>query len=48
VRSPRLTLRTEKLACALGTSLPAIDPGIERLYALYQQGYPQMLKSFAE
>jgi dTDP-4-dehydrorhamnose reductase len=43
-RSPRLTLKTEKLAQALGFKLPAIAPGIESLYKLYQQAYPQMLQ----
>lgn len=44
-RSPTLTLRTEKLSRALGNSLPGLSPGLERFYTLYQQGYPQMLKS---
>ena len=48
VRSPRLTLKTDKLSKDLGVALPGISPGIERLYALYQQGYPQMLQSLAE
>jgi dTDP-4-dehydrorhamnose reductase len=47
-RSPRLTLKTEKLSQALGIVLPGISSGIERLYTLYQQGYPQMLKGLAE
>jgi dTDP-4-dehydrorhamnose reductase len=42
-RSPRLTLRTEKLAEALGEPLPPFPPGLERFYTLYQQGYPQRL-----
>jgi dTDP-4-dehydrorhamnose reductase len=42
-RSPRLTLKTEKLSQALGNKMPAISPGIESLYKLYQQAYPQML-----
>ena len=46
-RSPRLTLKTNKLSQALGGALPAISPGIERLYVLYKQGYPQRLKDFA-
>jgi dTDP-4-dehydrorhamnose reductase len=46
-RSPRLTLKTDKLARALGKPMPAIAQGIERLYALYLQGYPQMLKDLA-
>jgi dTDP-4-dehydrorhamnose reductase len=43
-RSPNLTLRTEKLASALGGPLPGISTGLEGLYTLYQQGYPQKLK----
>jgi dTDP-4-dehydrorhamnose reductase len=42
-RSPRLTLRTEKLSQALGESLPPFSPGLERFYTLYQQGYPPRL-----
>jgi dTDP-4-dehydrorhamnose reductase len=47
-RSPRLTLKTEKLSQALGIVLPGISPGIERLSMLYQQGYPQMLKGLTK
>lgn len=46
-RSPNLTLRTHKLASALGESLPSLSTGLERLYTLYQQGYPQALRSLA-
>jgi dTDP-4-dehydrorhamnose reductase len=42
-RSPRLTLLSDKLALALGEVLPALSPGLERFYTLYQQGYPQRL-----
>jgi dTDP-4-dehydrorhamnose reductase len=44
-RSPNLTLRTEKLSTALGSAPPRISPAIDRLYTLYQQGYPQFLRS---
>ena len=47
-RSLRLTLRTDKLSRALGIGLPGISTGIERLYTLYQQGYPQRLRELAE
>jgi dTDP-4-dehydrorhamnose reductase len=47
-RSPRLTLRTEKLSQALGVVLPIINPGIERLFQLYQQAYPQMLQELVK
>jgi len=43
-RSPRLTLRVDKLTRDLGESPPAVSTGIERFYTLYQQGYPQMLR----
>jgi len=46
-RSPNLTLRTHKLASALGESLPSLSTGLERLYTLYQQGYPQALRNLA-
>jgi dTDP-4-dehydrorhamnose reductase len=43
-RSPNLTLRTDKLAVALGAPPPDLSTGIEHFYRLYQQGYPQVLK----
>ena len=46
-RSPNLTLRTGKLANALGETLPSLSTGLEGLYTLYQQGYPQALRSLA-
>ena len=42
-RSPNLTLRSDKLAEALGESLPSISTGLDKFYTLYQQGYPQRL-----
>ncbi len=44
-RSPNLSLRSDKLAAALGTSLPRISTGLDKFYTLYQQGYPQLLRS---
>ena len=44
-RSPNLTLRSDKLAQALGESLPRLSTGLDKFYTLYQQGYPQMLRS---
>ena len=44
-RSPNLTLRSDKLARALEESLPRLSTGLDRLYTLYQQGYPHMLRS---
>jgi dTDP-4-dehydrorhamnose reductase len=45
IRSPNLSLRSEKLAHALGESLPNLSTGMDRLFTLYQQGYPQMLRT---
>jgi dTDP-4-dehydrorhamnose reductase len=45
VRSPNLTLHSDKLAKALGESLPNQSTGLDGLYTLYQQGYPHMLHS---
>jgi dTDP-4-dehydrorhamnose reductase len=44
-RAPNLSLNTEKLAGALGHSLPAIAPALERFHSLEQQGYRQRLRS---
>jgi dTDP-4-dehydrorhamnose reductase len=46
-RSPNLTLRTGKLAAALGEPIPSLSTGLERFYTLYQQGYPQFLAEMA-
>jgi len=43
-RSPNLTLRTDKLAAALGAPPPDLSTGIDGFYSLYQQGYPQRLR----
>jgi len=45
-RSPNLTLRTAKLAAALGEPPPDLSTGIEGFYTLYQQGYPQRIRGF--
>jgi len=46
-RSPRLTLRSDRLAQALGEPPPDFGSGLEKLYQLQQQGYPQFLQSLA-
>lgn len=46
-RSPNLTLRSDKLAHALGETLPRVSTGLDKLFTLYQQGYPQLLHSMA-
>jgi len=43
-RSPNLSMRTDKLAAALGHPLPSVSTGIETFYQLYQQGYPQVIQ----
>lgn len=47
VRAPDLRLNTAKLQDTLSMELPDVHSGIERLYALYQQGYPAQLKALA-
>lgn len=44
-RSPRLTLRSDKLAQALGETLPGQQAGLRRYASLYRQGYPQALRA---
>lgn len=44
MRSLNLTLSTNKLTQALGTPLPNISTGLDNLYTLYQQGYPQFIR----
>ena len=44
-RSPNLSLSSTKLIRALGQSLPSLSTGLDKLYALYAQGYPEMLHS---
>jgi len=43
-RAPNLTLRSDKLAQALGAPLPHVQSGLARLHQLFQQGYPQKLQ----
>ncbi len=47
VRSPRLTLHSERLQQALGEPLPDWEGGLKRFYKLYCQGYPQDLRKMA-
>jgi dTDP-4-dehydrorhamnose reductase len=46
-RSPRLTLRVDRLAKALGEPPPDISSGMRRFFDLYQQGYPPRLRVMA-
>jgi len=43
VRSPNLTLKSDKLAKDINNPLPGLSTGMKRFYTLYQQGYPQKL-----
>ncbi len=43
VRSPNLSLSTEKLRQALGHELPAFDAGMQKFYDQYRRGYPQYI-----
>ena len=43
VRSPNLTLRSDKLKKAIHKPIPGLSTGMKRFYTLYQQGYPQKL-----
>jgi dTDP-4-dehydrorhamnose reductase len=47
-RSPNLTLRTVKLSRDLREPLPGLADGLDRFYKLFQQGYPQYLKSLGQ
>jgi dTDP-4-dehydrorhamnose reductase len=47
-RSPNLTLCSNRLALALGESLPTLSTGLQGLYTLYQQGYPQLLRQLGD
>lgn len=44
-RSPRLTLRSNKLAAALGEVMPKQQAELRHYAELYRQGYPQALRS---
>ena len=47
-RSPRLTLRTDRLARALGAPPPPLAPGLKDFYTQYREGYPQKLRAMAK
>ncbi len=47
-RSPNLVLDVSKLIHDLGEIPPTISTGLARLYALYQQGYPQALREMGQ
>ena len=43
-RSPKLTLKSDKLARDLGETIPTIEAGMEKFYSLHEAGYPQKLQ----
>lgn len=47
-RSPKLTLRADKLTRALGAPPPSWQEGLKGLVQLYRQGYPQRLKAMGQ
>jgi len=47
-RSPNLRMDTHKLSTDLGQMLPTFSPMLERFYTLYQEGYPQKVKSLVQ
>lgn len=47
-RSKRLCLSTEKISRALGKPMPGIDEGIEGLFLLHEQDYPELLHEMAK
>ena len=47
-RSPNLTLQVSRLEAALGHALPGQSEGMEKLYRLYEQGYPERFKRLAD
>ncbi|MGW8250114.1 MAG: SDR family oxidoreductase [Anaerolineales bacterium] len=46
-RSPKLTLRTDKLARDLGEPPPDVDAGLGRFYHQYLEGYPERIRRMA-
>lgn len=48
IRSNNLSLNTDKAAHDLHKPLPDYSTGLERFYALYEQGYPRLLRSFVD
>ncbi len=47
VRSPNLTLRSDKLAAALGHALPGQEENLQRFYTCFRIGIPQKIRSLA-
>jgi dTDP-4-dehydrorhamnose reductase len=47
-RANNLGLSVRKLATALGDPVPDFFSGLDRFYAQFQQGYPQMIRSYQQ
>jgi len=47
-RSPNLRMDVNKLSTDLGEVPPTFSPMLERFYTLYQEGYPQKVKSLLQ
>jgi dTDP-4-dehydrorhamnose reductase len=47
-RSPKLTLRTDKLAQALEGPLPSVSSGLTRFHVQHESGYPGVLRSMVD
>ena len=45
-RAPNLTLRSDKLAQALGHALPTWEDGLAEFHALYRRGYPDHIRQW--
>lgn len=45
-RSPKLTLRSDKLTRHLGEKAPDINSGLQKFYSQYLQGYPWQIRGF--
>jgi dTDP-4-dehydrorhamnose reductase len=43
-RSPKLTLRADKLINELGESTPGLNSGLEEFFAQFKNGYPDFIK----
>jgi dTDP-4-dehydrorhamnose reductase len=43
-RSPKLTLKSDKLSSELGETTPDLRSGLEKLHAQYKNGYPEFIR----
>lgn len=48
VRSPNLTLNSDKLSTELGVSPPDLKAGLEHFHTQYQSGYPEFIRQMGE